>query len=75
MLVKVAEWKLALVTVTVWGELVSPTCLKPKLRLEAENVKVSGVYSSELLKTTQQTLVVPMPPSANARPVPSRVVE
>jgi hypothetical protein len=73
--VKVAEWKLALVTVTVWGELVSPTCLKPKLRLEAENVKVSGVYSSELLKTTQQTLVVPMPPSANARPVPGRVVE
>src|SRR5258708_39438883 len=43
MLVKVTELLLTLVTVTVWEELVSPICRRPKFRLEAENVRVSGV--------------------------------
>ena len=75
MLVNFTEWLLTLVTVTVWGAVVSPICRMPKFRLEVENYRVSGEKTSAALKTTQQTLVTPLPPAASGRPLPSRVVE
>jgi hypothetical protein len=69
MLVKLTGRPLTFVTVAVCGGLVDPIGSRPKSSLLAENVSVSGVYTSASLVTTQQMVCGVIPPLSSARPV------